>query len=303
MPRMNDMDRIYVPLALKLHAYGLGQLHDPNWTGCDLFDRLKQHVRGRVKPVEMLYKTLENGLLYHLGIWIQGDYFENDDHLLEYDLENEYRAWYLEDIVEAIVKYDQEYDKAKSVQNARILLAKIDGLYDDSDDKEYFEFLDSEEGVKEIIGAYDDVYEESAPIRPGFFNSYALDYAERVFHDRQLCGFISELLVSIGFDGMDSPHDTEPKQWIDRIGWPQWAVKAVQARDRGCCAKCQKGISLELIEDENIDHIVPLSKGGTNDLVNLQLLCKPCNLEKYNKERPVKSSIPLYLKNLRDRRA
>jgi hypothetical protein len=297
---INDMENIFVPLALKLHAYGLSQLHDPNWTGGDLFDRVKQHVRGRVEPVNMLYKTLENGLLFHLGLWIQEEYFENDNHL--YELENEYKAWYLADVVEAVVKYDQKYDNSKSVQNARTLIAEIDDLYNALDDQKYFEFLDSEEGVEQIVSAYDYLCKEVSPIMPAFYKSYALNYAERVFHDRQLCGFISELLVSIGFDGMDSPHDTEPKQWINRIAWPQWAVKAVRARDRGHCANCGVDMSLELEDEENIDHIVPLSKGGTNDLVNLQLLCKTCNLKKYNNAQVIKSSVPPYLKHLKDRK-
>lgn len=297
------MDKIYVPLALKIHAYGLSNLHDPNWTGCDLFDRLKQHVRGRIQPVDMLYRTLENGLLYHLGLWIQEDYFQNDYYLIEHELKDEYRAWYLEDIVEAISKFDNKFHKSKSIKDAKKLLDKIDGLYDVSDDKDYFDFLDSEEGIEQILTCYDNIYNGFESIMPDVFKLYALNYAERVFHDRQLCAFISELLVNIGFDGMDSPHDTQPKQWVDRIRWPQWAVKAVRARDRGCCAECGKDISLELQEEENMDHIVPLSKAGTNDLVNLQLLCKPCNLKKYNKKQIVKTSIPPYLRNLRRKKA
>ncbi|QRO33990.1 HNH endonuclease [Chromobacterium violaceum] len=34
------------------------------------------------------------------------------------------------------------------------------------------------------------------------------------------------------------------------------------------------------IEDLTIDHIKPLSRGGTDDLVNLQFLCRPCNSAK-----------------------
>ncbi len=28
------------------------------------------------------------------------------------------------------------------------------------------------------------------------------------------------------------------------------------------------------------DHIIPLAEGGTNDEINLQVLCKPCHFEK-----------------------
>lgn len=36
-------------------------------------------------------------------------------------------------------------------------------------------------------------------------------------------------------------------------------------------------------EKLSIDHIKPISKGGTNDRENLQCLCLPCNLQKSNK--------------------
>ena len=298
----NNMDRIYPPLALKLHAYGLSRLHDPNWTGCVLFDKLKQHVRGRVEPVEMLYKTINIGLLYHLGVWMIEDYFDFDHYLLD-TLEDEYRAWYLGDIVEAIIKFDKNSIENESVKEAKNFLKKIDDLYDVMDDTDYFDFLDSEKGIEEISSCCNNIFVEFEAIIPEFRHLYSLAYAERVFHDRQLCAFISELLVTIGFDGMDSPHDTNPKQWIERQGWPKWTVKAVRSRDRGRCAECGSDLTIELQNDENIDHIIPLSKGGTNDLVNLQLLCKTCNSKKYNSEQFVKTSIPPYLKSLREKKA
>jgi hypothetical protein len=45
----------------------------------------------------------------------------------------------------------------------------------------------------------------------------------------------------------------------------------VGRRDGFHCAKCQSTFDLQ------IDHVRPVSLGGTNDLDNLQLLCGPCN--------------------------
>jgi 5-methylcytosine-specific restriction endonuclease McrA len=45
--------------------------------------------------------------------------------------------------------------------------------------------------------------------------------------------------------------------------------------------KCIQCSSTEFLE---IDHIVPISKGGTSTEENLQVLCRVCNRKKWNKE-------------------
>jgi HNH endonuclease len=49
---------------------------------------------------------------------------------------------------------------------------------------------------------------------------------------------------------------------------------ALVARDGAQCAHCAAQ------NDLSIDHITPLIRGGTNDLDNLQLLCRSCNSSK-----------------------
>ncbi|KIL36045.1 hypothetical protein SD71_10640 [Cohnella kolymensis] len=46
-------------------------------------------------------------------------------------------------------------------------------------------------------------------------------------------------------------------------------------RDDFTCQEC--GQTQGLLE---IDHIVPIAQGGTNELNNLQVLCMPCNRRK-----------------------
>lgn len=48
----------------------------------------------------------------------------------------------------------------------------------------------------------------------------------------------------------------------------------VWTRDKGVCARC--GASKEL----HFDHIIPLSRGGSDEPENIQILCRTCNLTK-----------------------
>ena len=63
---------------------------------------------------------------------------------------------------------------------------------------------------------------------------------------------------------------------------PKGLRHAVFKRDGYRCQECFKGkedgVKLE------IDHVVPVAKGGTNDIGNLQTLCKECNRNKHTNE-------------------
>ncbi|WP_304454341.1 HNH endonuclease [Nocardiopsis sp. YSL2] len=69
---------------------------------------------------------------------------------------------------------------------------------------------------------------------------------------------------------------------LKRKAIPAWAKRAVYFREHGRCAFCGTDISglVDAIPNEQFDHIVPLANHGLNDLSNLQLLCRPCNLNK-----------------------
>ena len=62
-----------------------------------------------------------------------------------------------------------------------------------------------------------------------------------------------------------------------REGIPEKVRREVWRRDGGRCAKCGSQEKLEY------DHIIPLSKGGSNTARNIQLLCESCNRKKSDK--------------------
>ena len=54
-------------------------------------------------------------------------------------------------------------------------------------------------------------------------------------------------------------------------------IAELYAAQNGRCIYCNK----QFQQKYHVDHIQPISRGGTNNRSNLQLLCKPCNLAKH----------------------
>lgn len=77
----------------------------------------------------------------------------------------------------------------------------------------------------------------------------------------------------------------------------KWTVKAHKRRAAGLkyftvadiyklkeLQKNKCAVCFQKLTKFHVDHIMPLSKHGTNETSNIQLLCAPCNLEKHAKD-------------------
>ncbi|AFZ46291.1 HNH endonuclease [Cyanobacterium stanieri PCC 7202] len=70
------------------------------------------------------------------------------------------------------------------------------------------------------------------------------------------------------------------KKKTPRIPIPPEVRKYIYQRDNYRCQSCGKQNQETTL---NIDHIIPLAKGGSNDMSNLQTLCAKCNQQKRDK--------------------
>ena len=94
----------------------------------------------------------------------------------------------------------------------------------------------------------------------------------------------------------DSPNYSDPR----RIVLPRSLKNQLFMAQRGRCSYCGRVHRLRYLE---IDHKHPVSRGGGNDIANLQLLCTSCNMRKgiqsdeefrlrYRRLLPADGSIP-----------
>lgn len=65
----------------------------------------------------------------------------------------------------------------------------------------------------------------------------------------------------------------------ERVLFDKEKKEKVLHKSKGVCSHCGKKLDLESM---TVDHVIPLSKGGTNELKNLVALCENCNQDKSN---------------------
>lgn len=136
----------------------------------------------------------------------------------------------------------------------------------------------------------DDVYDYMNELRLcGDFENLVQQTIKEVFHvlfqNRSLLMIFNQMMARTLEMQVDVDPPEEQSSFfsrpgvLNRIAIPKWVKRAVYFRDRGRCVLCDKDLSgiLNLDNQENYDHIVPLAGHGLNDASNIQLLCKECN--------------------------
>jgi hypothetical protein len=83
------------------------------------------------------------------------------------------------------------------------------------------------------------------------------------------------------FERLTAKFNSEKTQEIKypRPNIPEEVRVGVWRRDQGKCARCDGRRNLEY------DHIIPVSKGGSNTIRNIELLCEECNRQKRDEIR------------------
>lgn len=290
---MKNAYRIFPPSALAIYRIGLSLLMNGKWMPYGLRDHVhRRMVNNRLAP-GILGRTLPDGILYVLGAIFFDQLWSLDDELVEGDAEKVY------------IKASSIYQvmahsgcRTNTIQFAHFFMALdgVDEILTETPPNRVNSVFIRQGWDMELWDAFDELNQAHANEVLELRHQYARNFAERAFHDRQLCEYITFGLASMHHDkGIPVVENgvivVRPAR---RVKWPAWVLPTLRARERDRCANCGSSFS-ELESEQHIDHIVAIKNGGSNDLVNLQLLCDSCNVRKSSGHQLVKSSVPAYL--------
>lgn len=143
------------------------------------------------------------------------------------------------------------------------------------DNAEFWRKADTE---PQLLDRYLGFFDGSSSVRKQYvFQNYAYKIKGEFTPEHE------KLLVQDAFDSerrkferlrhkFDLAQHTEPR--TERTGIPEEVRIAVWRRDKGQCVRCGSRERLEY------DHIIPVSRGGSNTVRNIELLCEKCNRSK-----------------------
>ena len=138
-------------------------------------------------------------------------------------------------------------------------------------------------------------YQKNEKLFWQFYKVISKEVVHILFNDKLFLQRFNELVrcVIIDEEGIYSefmkwPAGTRNENGtIKRCSIPQWVKKAVFYRDKGRCVFCNKDLTglVNIWNNKNYDHIIPLKQYGANDPCNIQLTCVDCNLSKGGNEK------------------
>lgn len=158
-----------------------------------------------------------------------------------------------------------EYDSTKDTHNSRVLSE----LYELFKNNETFDGFDIYEAVLELSPVHEDYFDNAISV------TFKRQYMVMDEWWLNLIKIIDDLNVNIVL-GVIWTFRHKSKRSRKQIS-SRLRVKVLD-RDNSTCQLC--GATLSDGVKLHVDHIVPVSKGGTNDFDNLQTLCEHCNLGK-----------------------
>ena len=161
-------------------------------------------------------------------------------------------------------------------ESDRPLSESLNGCYNSFVDNEYYENYP----IKEILISLNP---RNAKEPRDYFNEINISFKKGIIDEDyvlQLIKVIDEIDLMIGHFILWTDTKKVKKSHNRRL-ISGTTRQNVLMRDNYTCQICgatvKDGAKLE------IDHIIPYSKGGTNDESNLQVLCQRCNREKHNR--------------------
>lgn len=150
------------------------------------------------------------------------------------------------------------------------------------DDKLVRAALRTKQPIERVVWVWGAILESAAEIDDA--GRYDIDAGEIAYFLHADGVGIPDIIAAFDADGLTAEgcvaEWSKYSRHCIRLPWSTWATirLSVFQRDNYACRYCgASGVPLDC------DHVIPLSRGGTNDKTNLVAACKPCNCSKGDK--------------------
>jgi hypothetical protein len=162
--------------------------------------------------------------------------------------------WFLGEVVEA-ARLSGFFEGEELLNIIGTRIRDIDALYD-ANEGGYWDQVEGA-GRRELAKLFMRLCRNQRTALLQLGSIYAYEVADRILHDRELCCFITETVMDIGFSG--ETVEGMRSQWVERERWPARVKNILWSRDRGKCAAFGEDILLELRAEAQVDHMFALA--------------------------------------------